>query len=1068
MRKTLLAVCILLAGGYASAIENAREKGVDMPSIAAQNMQDNPVRNKRITGVVLDEMNQPIIGATVLIKGTVTGVITDIDGKYSIQAATNDVLKFDFVGYKSVEKTIGKSDVINVVMAESTINLDDVVVIGYGQQKKESVVASVNTVKAAELRMPSRSITNMIAGQVAGVIAVQRSGEPGNDEANFWIRGQSSYAGGTNPLVLVDGVPRSMSDIDVDEIESFTVLKDAAATAVYGSEGANGVVLITSKRGSVQKTQVNFNAQFSIASPTRMISLMPSYDYLSMYNEAVWNDAGNPDLSSWTAPYSDAELAKYRSGEDPDLYPNSIWTDLLANHTYNQRYTINIRGGSDKVRYFASGAYYSEEGIFKSNPIEDYDANIGLKRYNIRSNVDVDLTPTTKMSLDLSGQYRTQNSPGYSSYNIFDHIVRVPTHLIPFQWSDGTASVLSQNGWGTYNPYNLLNHSGYSKEWYAFLQTKLMLEQKLDFITKGLSIKGMLSFDADFSSGMSRSKQADSYYVTGRNEQGELIKTRLVEGTALGNPELSSTAGTKKIYLEASLNYARTFAKVHDVTGVLVYNQKETQYSNASGTTLLPYRKQNFVARGTYSYDNRYMLEMSFGATGSENFKSGHRWGIFPAIGAAWYISHEKFMEPAQSIISTLKLRASYGITGNDEIGYDTRFPYREALNEWGGVYNIGIVPGNYGYASNNYGYAIIESTFASPNLSWEKEKKTNVGIDLGLFDGRIALSADYFFNKRQDILINRKIVPQYNGFRVNPYQNFGITHNQGIDANLILKQQLGDVTLSARGNFTYAKNKIVEYDETVQELKYQMVTGQSINVPFIYVAEGLFTPDDFNITPNGNGGYNYELKEGIPTYTQNVMPGDIKYKDMNHDGQINSLDKTWYSGVYSENPEIVYGFGLNAEWKGFFAGIFFQGSGHSSVNLASNTGGFIPFANGRDKSSARLEAANHWRADDPYKQNVMYPRLRTENNFENNTLGSTWWYRSGDYLRLKNVELGYQFNKRLTQRIKIQNLRLYIQGTNLAVWDSIKMWDPELGSANSGATYPLNRTWTIGAEITF
>lgn len=1063
MRKTFILLCIMLSSNIYAA-DVAKESGER--AFGVHQKQNEPVRQKRIEGIVVDETNEPIAGVTVLIKGTVTGVLTNMDGKYSIMAADGDVLEFSFIGYKSVQKAVKQEKTINVTMAEANVDLDDVVVIGYGQQKKESVVASVNSVKGSELRLPTRSLTNMIAGQIAGVIAVQRSGEPGNDEASFWIRGQSSYAGGTNPLVLVDGVPRSMSDIDVDEIESFTVLKDAAATAVYGSEGANGVVLITSKRGSVNKTHVNFSAQYSIATPTRMLELMPSYDYLSMYNEAAWNDAGNPD--NFTMPYSDEELAKYRSGEDPDLYPNSIWTDLLSKHTSNQRYTINIRGGSDKVRFFASGAYYSEKGIFKSNPIEDYDANIGLKRYNVRSNIDVDVTSTTKLSIDLSGQYRTRNSPGYSSTDIFDHIVSVPTHRIPFQWSDGTASVMAKNGWGTYNPYNMLNHSGYNKEWYAFLQTKIMLEQDLSFITKGLSVKGMLSFDADFYSSLSRSKTVDSYYVSGRDGDGNLIKTRLVNASALSDPSLSSTGGTKRVYIEASLNYKRTFAKVHDVTGVLVYNQKETQYANASGSTLLPYRKQNFVARGTYGYDNRYMAEVSFGATGSENFMSGHRWGIFPAVGVAWYISHEKFMKPLESVLSSLKLRASYGITGNDEIGNSTRFPYRESLNQSGGYYYLGLSPGAYGGVTNSYGYSIYENTFAAPNLSWEKEKKTNVGIDMALFDSRISLSADYFFNKRQDILINRNIVPQYNGFRVNPYQNYGITHNKGVDANIMLKQQLGDVTLSARGNFTYAKNKIVEYDEVMQDLKYQMITGQSIGVPFILVADGLYTPDDFDITTNSNGSHTYTLKEGIPAYTQNVQPGDIKYKDLNGDGIISALDKTWYSGVYSENPEIVYGFGLNAEWKGFFAGIFFQGSAHSSVSLASNLDGFIPFYNGRDLSSARVQAASHWSANDPYNQDVLYPRLRKENTFENNTLGSTFWYRSGDYLRLKNVEFGYQFPKKLTQRIRVQNLRLYVQGTNLAVWDSIKMWDPELGSASSGATYPLNRTWTMGAEITF
>ena len=416
-------------------------------------------------------------------------------------------------------------------------------------KKKESVVSSVNSIKPSEIAIPARSLNNTLAGQIAGVIAIQRSGEPGNDDADFWIRGQSSYAGGTSPLVLVDGVPRSMSDIDVDEIESFTVLKDAAATAVYGSEGANGVVLITSKRGRAQKTVVTFNAQYSIATPTRMPELMNSADYLSMWNEASWNDANNPDWTNYMtnqAPYSSDELNMYRSGVDPDLYPNSIWTDLLSKHTENQRYTINFRGGSEKTRFFVSGAYYQENGIFKSNPLDNYDANIGLKRYNLRSNVDMDITPTTKLSVDMSGQYKTQNNPGNTSDQIFKHIVLFPTHLVPFLWSDGTAAVCSTDADGRYNPYNLLNYSGYSKGWSAALQTKATLKQQLDFITKGLSIQGSISFDADYSSTRKRTMSPDKYTVSGRNEDGSLNKSLFAEGSPLGDVAFSATSGTKK------------------------------------------------------------------------------------------------------------------------------------------------------------------------------------------------------------------------------------------------------------------------------------------------------------------------------------------------------------------------------------------------------------------------------------------------------------------------------------------------------------------------------------------
>lgn len=1032
---------------------------------------------KKITGLVTDESGEPIIGATVTEKGTVNGVLTDIDGKYTISAPEGSVLEFRYIGYNSVEQRVKEKGIINVVLAESNINMDEVVVVGYGSQKKESLSASVNTVKPAEFALPTRSLSNMLAGQVAGVIAIQRSGEPGNDDADFWIRGQSSYAGGNSPLVLVDGIPRSMNDLDTDEIETFTVLKDAAATAVYGSEGANGVVLITTKRGRAQKTVITFNAQYSIASPTRMPELMNSWDYLAMWNEASWNDAGNPDWDTYmatSAPYSAEELELYRTGADPDLYPNSIWTDLLSKHTHNQRYTINLRGGSEKTRFFVSGAFYDEKGIFKSNPLDDYDANIGLKRYNLRSNVDMDITRTTKLSVDMSGQYKTQNNPGSTSDAIFRHMVIFPTHLIPFTWSDGTASIIESDADGRYNPYNMLNYTGYSKNWSASIQTKATLKQELDFITKGLSIQGSVSFDANFSSTNTRSMSPDKYYVTGRNADGELDKVLKTEGSPLGDVSGSASSGTKKIYLEAQLNYARTFNKVHDVSGILVYNQKETQYQgsrNSSGTavvgglSLLPYRKQNVVMRGTYTYDDRYVVEASFGLTGSENFAPGHRWGIFPAASLAWNIHAEKFMQKnnIQEIVNKLRLRVSYGLTGNDNTG-SSRFVYRESLTTNGTQY-LGLKDGVSGGASNGISRT-YENQFAAPYLSWETEKKMNVGIDLGLFRGRVDITADYFSNRREDILIERVTIPTATGFRENPWQNFGVTTNKGFDASLVFKHNIGKGwVLSARGNITYAVNKIIERDEIPQAYPWLAQTGHSIGVNKIYIADGLFTNQDFIITQNTDGSFNYKLKDGIATYDANVKPGDIKYKDLNNDGRINDNDMSYDSGIYPNSPQIVYGFGVNVQWKGIYAGAFFQGVGRSSVNMKANTSYYVPFNNGRDQSSARVHAASHWTASDPNNQNVIYPRLHT-NNYANNTLESTWWYRSGSFLRLKNVEFGYQFDKKWVQKWKMQNLRIYVQGSNLAVWDHIKQWDPEIG--NSGARYPLNSTWTFGLDVTF
>ena len=485
-------------------------------------------------------------------------------------------------------------------MEADAVNLEDVVIVGYGQQKKESVVASMSTIGPAELHVSSRSLNNNIAGKISGVIAVQRSGEPGWDDAQFWIRGVSSYAGGTDPLVLVDGVPRSMSDIDVDEIESFTVLKDASATAVYGAEGANGVILVTSKRGKQQKTRVNVSAQYGISTPMRVPSLLNSYDYLSLYNEAQWNDAGNPQVG-FQPTTSDEELELYRNGSDPDLYPNTDWMSMLRKHTQNQRYTINFRGGGERVRFFVSGAYYTEDGIYKKNKVvEGVDTNVSFKRYNLRSNVDFDLTKTTKMAVDMSGQYINRVAPSKTSDEIFSTMTLFPTHLIPMIFSDGTPAEHYQADNGGYrrNPFNYLYYSGYSKSWKATIQSKISLEQQLEFITKGLSVKGVLSFDAESEQYVNRTMTPTTYYVNksnggGRDSEGNLIYTLKESGSALSNPSNGSTGGSKKIYIEASLNYKNTFAQKHDVTGMLLYNQKETQKQNQSGLNLLPYRKQS-------------------------------------------------------------------------------------------------------------------------------------------------------------------------------------------------------------------------------------------------------------------------------------------------------------------------------------------------------------------------------------------------------------------------------------------------------------------------------------------
>ncbi|MDR3188299.1 MAG: TonB-dependent receptor [Prevotellaceae bacterium] len=1041
----------------------------------------------RISGLVTEGDGNPMVGVAVVVSSTKAAALTDADGRYSVMAAVGDEIVYSFLGYVTEKRTVGANEAtINVRMIVSAVNMEELVVVGYGQQKKESVVASINTVTFKELAVTGRGLSNTLAGKLPGIIAIQPSGEPGYDDSNFWIRGISSFAGGTSPLIIIDGVPRSktdMNNIPVDEIETFSVLKDASATSVYGSEGANGVVLITTKRGLPQKTAVSFNFEHSIRTPLRMPQSLDSYRTLNLYNEATWNEAGNP-LVNWLPTYDDQTLESYRLGVDPDLYPNVNWLDLLKSHTNVERYTVNFRGGNDRVKFFTSGAYYTEEGLYNSNTVENYDANLKYERFNLRSNIDMEITKTTKLTVDLSGYFVKQNAPLTTADDLWSIISMAPRHLFPMVYSDGSFAehpVYSAGSVGTAeraNPYNLLNNVGYTKNWEVTVQSRVNLVQDLSILTQGLSWRGAVSFDAFTQGRMNRSKEAESYYIDGarnaaRDSEGNLILKQIRAGSALGNPASGSSSGERKLYIETAMDYKRLFGE-HDVTGLILYNQKETQYqARANGLEMLPYRKQSVVARATYGYDSRYLLEASMGMTGSENFAAGYRWGVFPAIGAAWWISHESFWKPIEPMVNKLKVRASYGKTGNDVLANDmSRFPYRERLEEGASGYNLtwsgGAGQSNNGQGSGSPGSGIVESDYATPQLGWEIENKFNLGLDVGLFGGQVDASVDYFANKRYDILIRRRTIPTAAGLRVQPMQNFGQTENVGVDFNIVAQQAAGDVMLTARLNYTYARNKVLEYDEIPASYAYQAYTGQSINQPIMYIAEGLYTPDDFIITANpANGAQTYQLKDGYPDPGLAVAPGDIRYRDLNGDNRIDDYDRTYINDFYpTDMPGIVYGFGLTAEWKGFNIGTFFQVSDRVSTYLLNKVENFYPFQRSIDDAALRTEALDRWRYEDPYNQDVLFPRLRTSGN-SNNTRASTWWYRDAGFLRWKNVEVGYTFNQALLKRVRVSSVRLYVQGENLYTWDNVKFWDPEITS-RSGARYPLSATWTFGLDVTF
>lgn len=1035
-----LASCMMMPAALSAS--DALSAGVEMQQ-QTKNM---------LTGVVLDEFSEPLPGAQIQVKGTTRGVITGLDGDFQIEVKSGEVLVFSYLGYKKLEQTYKGEKVVSIKMIPDSEVLEDVVIIGYGQQKKNSVVSSINSIGNEELAISStRNLSNSLSGKLPGLISVQRSGEPGYDNSEFWIRGVSSFSGGTTPLVLVDGVPRSMNDIEPDEIESFTLLKDAAATAVYGAEGANGVILITSKRGSTDKPKISFRAEGTIASPTRLPEFVSSEQHLTLYNEALINDGKEPVY----------DPSLYAEGADRDLYPNTQWLDLLLrDYTYNMRYTLNVQGGSERARYFVSGAFYQENGIFKEGDNNEYNNNIGVKRYNLRSNIDFDVTKTTTVKVDFSGQYLQNNYPGVGTSTIFKQMCLIPPFIMPAVYSDGTlagkpGSNGDLNGDGG-NPYNSLMNSGYTKEWRTYIQSKVELNQKLDFITKGLSFRGLISFDADMSYIAKRSKTPSQYHATGRDENGNLIFDEINQGSDVLSESLSSSSD-KKIYFETSINYNRTFDSKHDVGAMLLYMQKETQYHNNA----LAYRKQGVVGRLTYGYDGRYFLEGNFGYTGSETFAKGHRFGFFPAVGLAWYLSNEHFYpEAMKDVVSKLKFRVSVGRTGNDNTGGD-RFLYRQTMNQGASGYNLGF--GDSGALGGLGG--IVEGRFAAPYLGWEIEDKRNIGLDLGFFDNRIDIQVDYFNNRRKAILLQRKTVSNVTGFQQMPWQNYGIVDNQGLDGSITLNQKIGEVNLSARGNVTFARNKIVEYDEVPQLYDWMNVTGTRLNGWNLYIADGLYSEDDFIITGEGTDRI-YELKEGVPSgLSAGVMPGDIKYKDLNGDGLINSYDQVQDVGNPSV-PELVYGFGLNAEWKGWYAGVFFQGAGKTSTVLSGAT--FFPFDWGVELSNTRKEVwENRWTEENP-NPNAMFPRLHSTTGYTNNTAASTYWLRDASFLRFKNFEFGYNFPQKMLSKVGLQALRIYLQGNNLCVWDDIKMWDPEQGNANGGLSYPLSRSFTLGVDFTF
>lgn len=1017
-------------------------------------------QKQTITGTILTgDTNEPAIGATVYLRNSTTGTVTDANGKYSITVeGIGGVLEFSYIGYKKQEVAVTGQKTIDIVLQPDTEVLEEVVVVGYGSQKKESVVGAISTLDVTKLTVPGSSISNALAGQLSGIVAMSRSGEPGkNSAADFYIRGVSSFKGTSTPLVLVDGIERDLDLVDTDDIASFSILKDASASAVYGVRGANGVILITTKKGSVGKPQVNVRTEFGFTQPTKRPQMLGSAEWAELYNEAYGSQY-----------YSPEDIEKYRTNADPDLYPNVDWFDALFDDmAANQRVNLNITGGSDIVKYYVSGAFYNESSIYKNaGNIYGYNPSIRYNKFNFRANVDLNLTKSTVVNFNLANIYEKSFGPGYgdTDADIWSYTFMTSPNAFPVQYSDGKLSGPSSDSGN--NPWNMLAHSGYREQFWNSAQSLIGVTQDIGELwkpLKGLTANIKFSWDAWNTTLQRRSKIESFYHARGRAEDGSLIYDRNDEGIWIpvhtGDENLSfliGRSGTMTRYLEGSLTYNRVFNEIHRVGALLLYNQKiHTNTQAGSGDDALPYKNQGLAARATYAFKDTYFAEVNLGYNGSENFARGHRFGFFPAVAVGWMMSNEKWFQPATKVIDMLKLKASYGKVGNDDIGGQRRWVYESTIVNSGSW--------NYGSDGNQGGTGIRIGEVESLNASWEEALKINAGIEFSLFN-KIRVQADYFREERSGIFLQRAGLPAIVGVSTIPYVNIGKTLNQGFDATVEYTHQVNkDLMLTARGNFTFNRNELLNNDEPDWEYKYQNRIGKPFGSggslqPFGLVAIGLFeSQEEIDNSPVQNFG-EYRV-------------GDIKYQDINGDGQIDSQDQIAIG--YTNLPEITYGFGGTAQYKNWDFNIFFQGVARTSFFL-NGSSIRTPFSSGNMERAAINEDiyGNVWMSTNTPEQNanVTYPRLSMGSGgagASNNSQASTWWLRDGSFLRLKSVEIGYSLPKSLLQKSFIKSLRFYAAGNNLLQFSPFKLWDPEKGSTD-GSGYPLNRMFSIGFNANF
>lgn len=1020
-------------------------------------------QTKTVKGVIYEEeTGEPMPGATVSVEGSTRGVMTDLDGSFELTGVKpTDRLKFECLGKETQVLQVGTMTNFVVKLKNAANELDEVTVVAFGKQRKESVIGSISTVDVKTLKVPSSNLTTALAGNVAGVIAYQRTGEPGQDNADFFVRGITTFGANTSPLILIDNIELTSTDLarlQPDDIESFSIMKDATATALYGARGANGVIFVTTKRGQEGPAKIFARVETSISAPTDVVELADPVTYMKSYNEAI---STRDPLGELMYTYDKIEQTG-KPGANRLIYPANDWYDMLfKDFATSYRANVSARGGGKVATYYVSGAYTEDTGVLKVDKRNSFNNNIDDKNYTLRSNVDINVTPTTKLAVRLTGNFRDYQGPLNGGSDVYRQVMHSDPVLFPAYYPVDDEHVGIQHiMFGNYedgsyiNPYaNLVK--GYKNYQRSQMIAAVQLEQDLKFITKGLSF--MTLFNLTRLSEFTVNRQFNPYwYRLDRYDSytGEYHVNRINEnGTDYLTYSESGKTVKNTMYSETRLNYNRSFGK-HDVTGLLVFTASESLTANAGSLQLsLPSRNAGLSGRFTYGYDKRYFIEYNFGYNGSERFHKSHRWGFFPSAGLAWMMSNEKWFKPLTKVVSNLKLRYSYGLVGNDNIGSSSnRFYYLSEMS----MNNSGL-GASFG-ETRNVGYSGIGVVrYANEAITWEKSYKSNYALELGLFK-KLDIIAEYFTEHRTDIFMQRADIPNTMGLQAAVYGNIGQARSKGIDIQADYKQAWASgLWASARANFTYSTGKYDVYEEPTYPESYRQHAGRSIRQTWGYIAERLFVDDEDAANSPSQAAFGSQYGGG-----------DIKYTDVNGDGVITNADMVPIG--YPTSPEIIYGFGVSLGHKGFDVSVFFQGLGResfwidatSAYSTKYNKYGTAPFVNNGQLLKAYSDS--HWSEDnrDIY---ALYPRYSAYEN-HNNTQVSTWWMRDGSFVRLKQMEFGYTLPQKLTNKIHIDNLRVYFQGNNLLCWSKFKLWDPEL--AGEGFNYPIQRTFNIGVNVTF